>query len=102
MKISAKHCYIELFKGFKTKYGGHSQWLSQITGLDYFMLTIMTKRQWGYMTEYYDGFHHYIALGWIGICWGGPPYNARQDFADEHRGILFKICNWLEKHWSLP
>lgn len=102
MKISAKYWNIEFFNGFKKRYGGHSQWLSMATGLDYLMLTIMTKWQWGYMTEYYDGFHHYIALGKIGICWGGPPYNARQDFAEYHNGLMFKICSWLDKHWSLP
>lgn len=101
MKVSAKDGYFELFNGLYKEHGGHSQWASESTGLDYLRLDFMDKWQFGYMTIYYDGFHHFISLGLLGITWGGKPFNARSDFADEHKGFMFNVCRLLEKYWPL-
>jgi len=63
---------MKIFDGRYSKYGGHSQWLSRLTGLDY--LIISWEFGFGYSQAYYDGQHHSLKLGLIGIHWGGPPY----------------------------
>ena len=62
---------IQLFDGKYTKYGGHWQKLSRLTGLDYF--DIYFNFGFKYFSDYYDGYHSTIGLGIIWISWGGRP-----------------------------
>ena len=63
---------IEIFNGMYTKYGGHWQKLSVITGLDYFAIGFCFG--FSYFHDWYDGQHHILKLGFIHINWGGKPY----------------------------
>lgn len=75
MKIS-ENC-VELFDGRLTKYGGHWQKLSYLTGLDYL---IISKGNFfkKHTSLYYDGYHHAIDILFLNVCWGGPPYKETQ------------------------
>lgn len=73
MKIS--FAYIEVFSGALSKYGGHSQWLSSVTGLDYLMFCWWHPfREWRLeaRSNFYDTYHSHIWFGPFTICWGGP------------------------------
>lgn len=93
MKVFKETQQLEIFLGYKPEYGGHWQWLSILTGLDYLLLTLIW-REWGYFQSYYDGQHHTLSLGFIAITWGGWPYPNK-------KSIGGKVVKILERYFSL-
>jgi hypothetical protein len=75
MKVLRKK--IKVFDGKPTKSGGHSQWLSKVTKLDYLTLEFGLWR-FHYDHFYYDGQHHALHLGLIRIFWGGFPFKDEE------------------------
>ena len=75
MKVLRKK--IKVFDCKPTKSGGHSQWLSKITKLDYLTLEFGLWR-FHYDHFYYDGQHHTLCLGLIRILWGGFPFKDEE------------------------
>ena len=64
---------IEIFDGKHKRFGGHSQWLSKFSGLDYLIFQFGWWKP-TYDHEWYDGQHHWLSIGPIRICWGGKPF----------------------------
>ena len=71
MKNSQKK--IEVFNGKFSKYGGHSQWLSRLTHLDYLIIDFVFGKL-HYDHYWYDGQHHTLSFGLFRIHWGGYPF----------------------------
>lgn len=65
--------WIGIFDNELCRYGGHSQWLSKLTGLDYLCFLIKQKEPHKTCSFYYDGWHHYLNLKIFSISWGGKP-----------------------------
>jgi hypothetical protein len=61
-----------IFNGKTTRMGGHSQWLSKITKLDYLSFDFGL---WGikYDHYWYEGQHHTLTLVFVRFMWGGLP-----------------------------
>ena len=77
MKRIEKSWSIEVFNGFYDQYGGHWQFLSRLTHLDYLCVGLRFDQfSWfRYFHTWYDGQHHSITLLWLQVSWGGPPYS---------------------------
>lgn len=96
MKISARHKQIELFKGYYTKFGGHSQWLAKVTGLDYLIIGLRSW-QFDFVELYYDGWHSGLFLGWFVISWGGKPLLDGEEANSGENGLCLlrkAISKW--------
>jgi hypothetical protein len=65
-----------LFDGKHKRFGGHIQWLSRFTGLDYLFVQFGWWKP-SYDHEWYDGQHHWFSFGPLRICWGGKPFTDK-------------------------
>jgi hypothetical protein len=63
---------ISVFNGKSKRSGGHSQWLSNFTGLDYLSFDFGIWKP-SYDHYYYEGQHHALVLLFIRVMWGGSP-----------------------------
>jgi hypothetical protein len=66
--------YIEVFNGNYSKYGGHWQFISTLTKMDYLIIALMKPFIVTYYHDWYDSQHHTISLGYLRINWGGRPF----------------------------
>lgn len=71
MKFSKRTFY--WFDGKTSRHGGHSQWLSKLTKLDYVIFELGFWKPY-YDHFWYDGQHHTVCLGFMRIFWGGKPF----------------------------
>lgn len=98
MKISAKHKQIELFNGYYKKFGGHSQWLTKATDLDYLIIGLRSW-QFDFIELYYDGWHSGLFLGWFVISWGGKPLLDDEEIYSGENGLRL-LYKTLTKRYS--
>lgn len=71
MKYSKRSLFV--FDGKTDKQGGHSQWMSRLTKLDYLIFEFGFWKP-TYDHFWYDGQHHNLSLGFMRIFWGGAPF----------------------------
>ena len=69
---------ISVFNGKTKKMGGHSQWLSKITKLDYFSFDFGFWKV-GHDNFFYEGQHHTLTLFLVRFMWGGPPFIDKKE-----------------------
>jgi hypothetical protein len=69
---------IEIFDNKRIESGGHWRFLGVITKLDYLVISLQFETfQIKYYTDFYDGYHHAIQLGYLWFSWGGPPFDIK-------------------------
>lgn len=63
---------LSLFDGKHSRFGGHSQWISKLTGLSYLSIDFGF---WGLHYDHYsyDGQHHTLTLIFLRLMWGSKP-----------------------------
>ena len=64
-----KQQQFSIFNGKHKRFGGHNQWMSRLTGLNYLFLQFGWYKL-SYDHETYDGKHHWLSFGPIRFCWG--------------------------------
>lgn len=87
---------IDFFDGKLDRYGGHWQFLSRWTQLDYLWISVNENVTRDYYKTfqlkkkiyfkrssiYYDGYHHSINCVLFNVCWGGKPYDETESDDD--------------------
>lgn len=63
------HSGLEIFNGKHNRFGGHWQFMSKITNLEYFIIGL-SKWEFSFENEEYEGSHYWMTIGFIRIMWG--------------------------------